>query len=107
MLTAMAGAAFSYTPGETIPPIDDEIADVWVAAGIAEEATDAAAAVQGMAAAEARVVELEAELAEVVADRDALKGQAEELGVQVAALEAKLAAAAKAPEAPKAGKARG
>ena len=91
MLTAMAGAAFSYLPGEVVS-VHKDVAKSWIKARIAEEPPGALQAEKVAKDATARVAELEQLLAEANADREALKTQAEQLGGQVAELGVKLAA---------------
>lgn len=91
MLTAMAGEVISFAHGEIVT-VEKTIADAWIKAGIAEVPPAAAASEKKAKDATARVAELEQQLAEAMADRDAVKAQAEQLGAQVAELTAKLAA---------------
>lgn len=96
MLTSMAGADFSYVPGETVA-VENTIGKAWVDAGIAEKATDAAASAREAKALAAEVATLTAQLADVTADRDALRDQTQVLAAQVETLNVKLTAASAPP----------
>ncbi|MGY2051687.1 hypothetical protein [Methylobacterium sp. JK268] len=85
LLTAMAGDAFSYLPGDVID-VPDATAAAWIAADLAEEPPKAAASEKAAKDLRARVAELEAQLADATADCDALREQVEALATANAAL---------------------
>ncbi|ACL62067.1 hypothetical protein [Methylobacterium nodulans] len=93
MLTAMAGDAFSHLPGDLVD-VPEATAEAWKTAGLAEDPPKAAASEKAAKDLRARVAELEAQLAEALADRDALRQQIEVLAAANADLTAQLAPAA-------------
>jgi hypothetical protein len=87
MLTAMAGAAFSYAPGSVVE-VKDTIGKAWVAAGLAEIAAEPGDKAPASAK---RVKEAEAATAAAVARAEVAEAKVTELEPQVAALEAQVA----------------
>jgi hypothetical protein len=89
MLTAMAGDSFSYLPGDDVT-VPDAVGKVWKEESLAEDPPRAAASDKAAKDLAAQLADVQAQLADANADREALRGQVAALSEANASLTAKL-----------------